>query len=136
MGIPLPAGKIRVAKLDSADQSLEFIGEDLIDHTPKNETIQIKLGSAFDVVGERKQLDFRVDSSAKWMEEDVEIKLRNQKNEPVSVIAKETMYRWTNWHVIRKNTEFEKFDSRIAHFPVKIAKGGEAVIRYTVRYTW
>ncbi len=136
MGIPLPAGKIRVAKLDSADQSLEFIGEDLIDHTPKNETIQIKLGSAFDVVGERKQLDFRVDSFAKWMEEDVEIKLRNQKNEPVSVIAKETMYRWTNWHVIRKNTEFEKFDSRIAHFPVKIAKGGEAVIRYTVRYTW
>ncbi|MBL8519144.1 MAG: DUF4139 domain-containing protein [Betaproteobacteria bacterium] len=136
MGIPLPAGKIRVAKLDSADQSLEFIGEDLIDHTPKNETVQIKLGSAFDVVGERKQLDFRVDTSAKWMEEDIEIKLRNQKNEPVSVIAKETMYRWTNWNVTRRNAEFEKFDARTAHFPVKIAKGGEAVIRYTVRYTW
>lgn len=136
LGVPLPAGKIRVAKLDSADQSLEFIGEDMIDHTPRNETIQIKLGSAFDVVGERKQLDFRVDSSAKWMEEDVEIRLRNQKDEPVSVIAKETMYRWTNWNVIRKNTEFEKFDSRTAHFPVRIAKGGEAVIRYTVRYSW
>jgi hypothetical protein len=136
LGVPLPAGKIRVAKLDNADQSLEFIGEDLIDHTPKNETVQIKLGSAFDVVGERKQIDFRIDTSAKWIEEDIEIKLRNQKNEKVSVIAKETLYRWTNWVITKKSMPFEKFDSRTAHFPVQIATGGEAVIRYTVRYSW
>ncbi|MBL8512000.1 MAG: DUF4139 domain-containing protein, partial [Betaproteobacteria bacterium] len=79
LGIPLPAGKVRVAKLDNADQSLEFIGEDLIDHTARNETVQIKLGSAFDVVGERRQIDFRIDTGAKWLEEDIEIKLRNQK---------------------------------------------------------
>jgi hypothetical protein len=136
LGVPLPAGKIRVAKLDSADQSLEFIGEDLIDHTPKNETVQIKLGSAFDVVGERKQTDFRIDSSAKWIEEDIEIRLRNQKDEAVRVIAKETLYRWTNWAITKKSVNFEKFDSRTVHFPVQIAKGGEALIRYTVRYTW
>jgi hypothetical protein len=136
MGFPLPAGKVRVAKLDSADQSLEFIGEDLIDHTPKNETIQIKLGSAFDVVGERRQVDFRFDSSAKVMEEDIEIKLRNQKDEAVSVIAKESLYRWTTWNVTKKSQNFEKVDARTIHFPVQIAKGGEAVIRYTVRYTW
>ena len=91
MGIPLPAGKVRVAKQDTADQSLEFIGEDLIDHTPKNETIKIKLGSAFDVVCERLKVDFRFDSSAKVMEEDIEIKLRNQKDESVTVIAKENL---------------------------------------------
>ena len=136
MGIPLPAGKVRVAKLDSADQSLEFIGEDLIDHTPKNETIQIKLGSAFDVVGERRQVDFRFDSGAKVIEEDIEIKLRNQKDEAVNVIAKENLYRWSTWSVTKKSQNFEKVDSRTIHFPVTLAKGGEAVIRYTVRYTW
>ena len=136
LGIPLPAGKVRVAKLDSADQSLEFIGEDLIDHTPKNETIQIKLGSAFDVVGERRQVDYRFDSNAKVIEEDIEIKLRNQKDEPVTVIAKENLYRWTSWSVTKKSQNFEKIDARTIHFPVSIVKGGEAVIRYTVRYTW
>jgi hypothetical protein len=136
LGIPLPAGKIRVAKLDTADQSLEFIGEDLIDHTPKNETIQIKLGSAFDVVGERRQVDYRVDTTAKWIEEDFEIKVRNQKDVAASVIVKETLYRWTNWTIKTKSTEFEKIDARTIHFPLKIAKGGQAVVRYTVRYTW
>jgi hypothetical protein len=136
LGVPLPAGKIRVAKLDSADQSLEFIGEDLIDHTPRNETIQIKLGSAFDLVGERRQVDYRMDSSAKWIEEDIEIKVRNQKEEVVTVIVKENLYRWTNWSIIKKSQNFEKVDARTVHFPLKIAKGGEGVVRFTARYTW
>lgn len=136
LGIPLPAGKVRVAKLDTADQSLEFIGEDLIDHTPKNETIQIKLGSAFDVVGERTQIAFRSDAQAKWMEEDIEIKVRNQKDTATSVIIKENLYRWSNWSIKTKSTDFEKIDARTIHFPVRINKGGEAVVRYTVRYSW
>ena len=136
LGIPLPAGKIRVAKLDSADQSLEFIGEDLIDHTARNEAVQIKLGSAFDIVGERRQVDFRFDGTAKVMEEEIEIKLRNQKDEAVTVIAKENLYRWTSWSIVKKSQDFEKIDARTIHFPVRIAKGGEAVVRYTVRYTW
>jgi len=136
LGIPLPAGKIRVAKLDTADQSLEFIGEDLIDHTPKNETIQIKLGSAFDVVGERRQVDYRVDTNAKWIEEDIEVKVRNQKDVAANVIVKENLYRWSNWTIKAKSNEFEKIDARTVHFPLKIAKGAEAVVRYTVRYTW
>ncbi len=136
LGIPLPAGKIRVAKIDSADQSLEFIGEDLIDHTPKNETVQIKLGSAFDVVGERRQVDFRVDSTAKWMEEDIEVKLRSQKTESVTVIVKENLFRWTNWVIKKQSQAFDKADARTIHFPVKIGKEGSAIVRYTVRYTW
>ena len=137
LGVPLPAGKIRVSKLDEADKSLEFIGEDLIDHTARDETVQIKLGSAFDVVGERKQLDFRIDTSAKWIEEDIEVKVRNQKpDEAVTVLVKENLYRWSNWTVLRKTHDFTKEDARTIHFPVKIAPRGEATVKYTVRYTW
>jgi hypothetical protein len=137
LGVPLPAGRIRVSKLDPADRSLEFIGEDLIDHTARDETVQVKLGSAFDVVGERKQLDFRIDTSAKWIEEDIEVRVRNQKpDEAASVLVKENLYRWSNWSILRKNHEFSKEDARTILFPVKLAPKAEAVIRYTVRYTW
>ena len=137
LGVPLPAGKLRVSKLDTADNSLEFIGEDMIDHTARDETVQVKLGSAFDVVGERRQVDFRVDTSAKWIEEDIEVKVRNQKpNETVTVIAKENLYRWSNWTILRRNHDFTKEDARTIHFPLRIAPKGEAVVRYTVRYTW
>jgi hypothetical protein len=137
LGVPLPAGKIRVSKLDDADRSLEFIGEDVIDHTARDETVQVKLGSAFDVVGERKQLDFRIDTSAKWIEEDIEVKVRNQKpDEAVTVLVKENLYRWSQWTVLRKTHEFTKDDSRTVIFPVKVAAKGEATVRYTVRYTW
>ena len=64
LGVPLPAGRLRVSQLDKADGSLEFIGEDKIDHTPKDEQVRVKLGSAFDVVGERRQVDFSVDTKA------------------------------------------------------------------------
>ena len=136
LGIPFPAGKVRVSKTDDADNSLEFIGEDIIDHTPRDETLQIKLGSAFDVVGERKQADFRIDTDARWIEEDIEIRVRNQKDEPVKVIVQENLYRWSHWSVINKTHNFEKQDSRSIHFPLRIAKGAEAVVRYTARYTW
>jgi len=137
---------LRVSKLDIGptqqvgdprDDSLEFIGEDLIDHTARDETVQVKLGSAFDVVGERRQVDFRIDTSAKWIEEDIEVKVRNQKpTETVAVVVKENLYRWSSWTVLRKTHEFTKEDARTIHFPLRITPKGEAVVRYTVRYTW
>jgi hypothetical protein len=136
LGVPLPAGRIRVSQLDAADQSLEFIGEDIIDHTPKNETVRIKLGSAFDVVGERKQVDFAVNTSAKWLEEEIEVKLRNHKNAAVTVLVKENLYRWTNWTIKQTSQPYEKEDARTIYFPVTVAKDGEATVRYRVRYTW
>ena len=136
MGLPLPAGRVRVSKLDSADQTLEFIGEDLIDHTPRNEQVLIKLGSAFDVVGERRQVNFSVDNSRKTMTEEIEIKVRNQKQETVMVVVKENLYRWTNWQITSKSHDYRKDDARTVTFPVSIAAGGEAVVRYTVTYTW
>jgi hypothetical protein len=136
LGVPLPAGRLRVSKLDDADGSLEFIGEDKIDHTPKDEQVRVKLGSAFDVVGERRQVSFAVDANAKWMEEEIEVKLRNHKSQPVDVVVKENLHRWSNWKVLTKTHNFEKEDARTIHFPVKVAKDGETVVRYKVRYTW
>lgn len=136
LGVPLPAGRIRVSQLDAADGTLEFVGEDSIDHTPKDETVRVKLGSAFDVVGERKQTDFKVDTRARWIEEAFEITLRNHKTQPVDVLVKENLYRWSNWSVIEKSQDFAKEDARTIHFPVKVPKDGEAVVKYRVRYTW
>jgi hypothetical protein len=136
LGVPLPAGRIRVSKLDAADGSLEFIGEDRIDHTPKDEQVRVKLGSAFDVVGERRQTDFSVDTKAQWMEEQIEIKLRNHKDQPVRVVVKENLYRWSNWKILTKTHEFVKEDARTITFPVEVPKDGETLVRYRVRYTW
>lgn len=136
MGMPLPAGRMRVSKLDDADKTLEFIGEDTIDHTARNEKVLVKLGSAFDVVGERRQANFTVDTSRKTMSEEIEVTLRNQKKEPVSVIVKENLYRWVNWAIVQKTHDYQKEDARTIHIPVRVAAGGTTTVRYTVQYTW
>lgn len=136
LGVPLPAGRIRVSQLDGADGSLELIGEDRIAHTPKDEEVRVRLGSAFDVVGERRQVDFAVDTRAHWLEEEIEVKLRNHKSEPVDVLVQERLYRWSNWQVVSKTHEFRKEDARTIQFPVRVAKDAETVLRYRVRYTW
>jgi len=136
LGIPLPKGRVRVSQVDAADQSLEFIGEDVIDHTPKNERVLVKLGSAFDVVGERRQVDFSVDTKARWMEEEIEIRVRNHKSEPVEVLVKENLYRWTHWSIRTANKPFDKEDARTVYFPLTVAAEGQEVVRYRVRYSW
>jgi hypothetical protein len=136
LGVPLPSGRIRVNQLDTADGSLEFIGEDVIDHTPRDEEVLIRLGSAFDVVGERKQTDFRVDTARNWMEETIEVELRNHKDEVVEVLVKENLFRWTNWEILDATHEWKKVDARTIHIPVRIEAGEDVQVRYRVRYTW
>jgi hypothetical protein len=136
LGMPLPKGKMRLYKRDEADGSLEFIGEDEIDHTPKDETIKLHIGDAFDIVGERKRTDFHVDVNAHVITESFEIRVRNHKTEPVEVLVKETLYRWNNWEITESNQKWTKYDSNTIHFLVKVDKNGEQVITYTVRYTW
>jgi hypothetical protein len=136
MGMPLPAGVIRVSKEDPADQTLEFVGEDVIDHTPKDESVMIKLGSAFDVVGEHRQTDFKLDTANKRMTESYEIDLRNHKAAPVMVQVKENLYRWNTWRIIAKTHDYVKVNARTIRFPVKVPANGTAKVGYTVRYTW
>jgi len=136
MGMPLPKGKVRLYKRDPADASLEFVGEDQIDHTPKDETVKLHIGDAFDIVGERKRTDFHVDIAGHVMTESFEIRVRNHKTEPVDVLVKEPLYRWNNWEITQASAKWTKYDSSTIHFPVTVAKDGEQVITYTVRYTW
>ena len=136
MGMPLPKGKVRVYKQDAADGTLEFVGEDLIDHTAKDEQVLVKLGQVFDVVGERTQTDFQVDTSRKTMTESFKFELRNHKSTPVKVVVKENLYRWTNWQITAKSDEFAKQDARTVHFDVVVPPDGEKTVTYTVQYTW
>ena len=136
LGIPLPAGKVRVYKQDPDDEALEFIGEEKIDHTPKDEELSLRIGNAFDIVGERKQTNFRVESGRHWIQESIEIKVRNHKKQAVTVRCKEPLYRWVNWKITAKSHEFKKLDSRNIAFDVKIAPDKEAKVTYTVDYTW
>ncbi len=136
MGMPLPAGRIRVSQQDKADGSLEFIGEDTIKHTPKDEDVRVKLGTAFDVVGERRQTDFTVNSKGRVMEEAFEVKVRNHKDQAVDVVVRENLYRWSEWSVTEKSQAFEKKDAQTIEFPVRVPADGEAVVTYRVRYTW
>jgi len=136
MGMPLPAGRIRVAQQDKADGSLEFIGEDAIRHTPKDEDVRVKLGTAFDVVGERRQTDFTVNTKGRVMEEAFEIKVRNHKEQPVEVIVRENLYRWSEWDLIQQSQSSDKKDAQTIEFPVRIAADGEAIVTYRVRYSW
>jgi hypothetical protein len=140
LGIPLPAGRIRVYKRDdAADQddtgdALEFVGEDKIDHTPRDETILVRVGSAFDVTGQWKQTNVtRAERSAT---DSVEVKLRNHKDQPVHVIVKENLLRGAEWEITAGSEKFDKRDGHTIHIPVDVPAGGEKSVTYTVKYTW
>ncbi len=134
LGQPLPAGKVRVYKRDS-DGSQEFLGEDSIGHTPKDETVKVKMGQAFDVTGSRKQTHFS-NPKANQIEESFEITLRNHKKEPVTVKVVEHLYRWSNWKIEVSSQSHEKKDARTVEFAVKVPADGKATVTYTVRYWW
>lgn len=133
LGLPLPKGKIRVYKEDS-DKSLEFIGEDNIGHTPKDENINIKLGNAFDISAERIQTDFKCGDD--WCQETFKITIRNHKEEPVEVKVVEHLYRWPNWRIVENTDKYEKKDSKTIEYILKAPQNGEKSLIYTVRYSW
>lgn len=135
LGMPLPAGRIRVNQA-AVDGSLEFIGEDLIAHTPRNESLRIKLGNSFDIVGERKQVDFKLDTNAKLMDETFEIEIRNRKQSAAEVIVREYFYRWSGWELLQSTHKGDKRDQQTMDFALQIPADGTAKLRYSVRYRW
>ncbi|MEX0745999.1 MAG: DUF4139 domain-containing protein, partial [Phycisphaeraceae bacterium] len=136
LGMPMPRGKVRVFKEDPADRSLEFVGEDLIDHTPRDEELLVKVGQSFDIVGERTQTNFTIDQRAHRMTETFRIQIRNHQDEPAEVLIKENLYRWTNWEITEASDEYERIDARTIHFPVQVDARGQKTVTYTVLYTW
>ena len=130
LGIPLPKGIVQVYKADS-DGSLQFIGEDRIDHTPKDETIKIKMGDAFDIVGERKQTDWRKIADNLY-EVAFEISLRNHKDEPVTVSVIEPMLR--DWEILNSSHSYKKIDAHTVQFDIPVVKDGETKLQYRARF--
>lgn len=130
LGIPLPKGTIKVYKAD-IDKSLQFIGENQIDHTPKDEMISLYLGNAFDIVGERKVTDHKK-IAANIYQDSYEIKLRNHKKEPVVVKVIENQ--WGDWKIVQASCEYKKENANTLVFEVKVPADGETKITYTAEY--
>jgi hypothetical protein len=132
LGIPLPAGNVRVYQKDSKG-GLLFIGEDRIDHTPKDEFINVKIGNAFDVVCERKQTDYKSLGSNLW-EMEFEITLRNHKDAPVTVQVNEPI--GGDWEMLSSTYKATKTGAFAAQFDVPVKANGESVLKYRIRAHW
>lgn len=131
----LPAGRVRVYQEDTDGAAL-LIGENTIQHTPKGEAIELYLGNAFDLVGERIQTNF-VFVSNNVIQETYEIHLRNRKeNQSVEIRVPEHMFRWTEWQILDASAEYTKLNSSTVEFRVDVPAKGETVITYTVQYTF
>jgi hypothetical protein len=132
LGIPIPAGNVRVYQKDSKGGIL-FVGEDRIDHTPKDENISVHIGNAFDVVSERKQTDFKSISSNVW-EMEFEITLRNHKDSPITVQVNEPI--GGDWEMLTSSYKYTKTSAWAAQFEVPVDKNGTSVLRYRIRAHW
>lgn len=136
LGVPLPAGRVRFYRSDDQDGNLEFVGENDIDHTPRNEDVSIYTGNAFDLVGERKIVNFERDDRAEWMKETIEITVKNRSKEPKEIIVREHLWRWTNWTIENASMEHVKKDAQKIEFTVKLAPDEEKKVTFTAHYTW
>lgn len=134
LGIALPKGKVRVFKKDPADENLEFVGEDEIDHTPRKEKLSLYIGNAFDIVPEYKLLDSKHGKRSRT--ETHQVELRNRKDTPVEVCVDEKFMKWANWQITDNSHGFEKYDAYTARFKVKIAADSTETVTYTVRQWW
>jgi len=134
LGIALPKGKVRVFKKDPADESLEFVGEDRIDHTAKKEKLSLYIGNAFDIVPEYTLVDSK--RGRRMRRETHKIELRNRKDKSVTVFVDEKFPAWVNWKIDESTHKYEKRDVRTARFEVKIKADSTAMIQYTATQTW
>jgi hypothetical protein len=132
LGMPMPAGTVRVYQSDSKG-GVQFVGEDRIDHTPKDETLNLKIGNAFDVVCERKQTDFQKIASNVY-DVEYEITLRNHKTAAVAVEVNEPI--GGTWRMLQSSHQWTKTSAWAAQFAVPVAADGTAVLKYRVRVTY
>jgi hypothetical protein len=132
LGMPLPAGTVRVYQSDSTG-SVEFVGEDSINHTPKDENVRIYVGNAFDVVCERKQMDYKK-LAPNLSEMEYQITLRNHKDGPVMVEVREPV--GGDWEVLNANYKSTKLDSSTIGFSIPLEKDATATLDYRVRVKW
>jgi hypothetical protein len=136
LGIPLPKGRVRFYRRDQ-DGQVEFTGENEIDHTPKDETVRVYTGNAFDIAGERRQTKFQSQMQpGGWLDESFEIKLRNHKKEAATVRVVEHLFRWTNWTITQESATHRQVDSKTIEYEVTLQPDEEKTLTYTAHYTW
>lgn len=135
LGVPLPAGRVRVNTV-GADGMAEFVGEDKIKHTPRNETITLFLGEAFDVVADRKQADFNYDSVTRTITESFEVEIRNRKRTAADLVLRERLGRWSGWTVSNASVPYVKRDAYTIDFALNLDADSVQTVRYTVVYRW
>ncbi|MGE5409332.1 MAG: DUF4139 domain-containing protein, partial [Clostridiales bacterium] len=131
LGMPMPKGKVRMYKSDG--KSIEFIGEDMIDHTPREEKVKLKIGEAFDVVAEEIQTE-NVRVSDRVNEQSFEIKLRNRKKEDITVEVEKFL--GLNWEVLSSSIGYQKKDAQNIIFKVPVKTNDESVLKFKIRYTY
>ncbi|MFC2084760.1 DUF4139 domain-containing protein [Bacteroidota bacterium] len=131
LGIPMPKGKVRVYKSDG--ESIEFIGEDLIDHTPKNEKVKLKIGDAFDIVAEEKQTE-NIKITDKVYEQVWEIIFKNRKQESVKIEVER--YLGNYWEILSSSHDYKKKDAMNIIFSVPVKADSQSVLKFKVRYTY
>jgi hypothetical protein len=129
LGMPLPKGVVRMMKADT-DGSLEFVGEDQIDHTPKDEKVRVRMGNAFDLVGERRQVNFQQVSN-QVTQESYEIKLRNHKKDGVTILVSEPQS--GDWEITESSHPYTKKDAHTAEWNLLVPADSETVLTYTVK---
>ena len=135
LGMPLPKGRVRFYRRND-DGQIEFTGENVIDHTPRDETVRMYTGNAFDLTGERRRIDYLVEPKKTSATESFEIKVRNHKKEAVNVRVVEHLYRSMNWDIASNSADYKKTDARTIEFPITIPPDGEKVVNYTAHYSW
>jgi hypothetical protein len=130
LGVPLPAGRVRM--FDGSD----FLGEASLDHTAVNEDVALAIGNVFDLSAERTREDFQLDRDGRTMTETVLVTLKNAKATAATVRVTERLPRWTGWEMVSSSVAFDKRNAQTVSFDVPVVAGGEAKLRYTVRYRW
>ncbi len=134
LGVPFPQGTMRFYRSDDADGNLEFVGENNILHTPKNETISVNTGNAFDLLGERKATDFQVSRSKDWLRESYEVTLTNRSEDEKTIIVREPMWRWSNWEIEKNSMDYTKIDAQTIEFTVTLPADSKKTVSYTAHY--
>jgi hypothetical protein len=134
LGIPLPKGRVRFYRADGPQ--LQFIGEANMDHTAKDELLRFQTGFAFDLVGERKRIDFNRARNRDEATETFDIQLRNRKEEATEIRVVEHLLRWANWEVLEGAPAHTKLNAQTIEFRVPLAAGEEKTFSYSVRYSW
>jgi hypothetical protein len=133
MGMPLPEGVVRVFKADSGGD-VQFVGEDRIDHTPRDEDVRLEIGNAFDIVGESRQMDYR--DIGDGFEADYVVNLRNHKEKDDVVVTVEMNGLWGDWEVISSNFDFIREDVSTLQFDIPVPADGEAELKFSYRVEW